>query len=111
MCFSFIVATPLTLNDLVDLQECLNPISAEWVNLANAFRMAQIVDDIRAAPGLVRNRDYLRELLSRWLNRGHPTLETLYQALDQLKRITETIAVDDAITNLKRKFQHPGYVN
>ena len=103
LCFLFIVATRLKPGDLGDLQVYLQPISADWINLASMLRMAEEERSIKTSPGLTNNQDYLRELLRRWLDGDHPTLETLNQALNRLMKITESKnAVKDAVTNLKR---------
>ena len=106
VCFFFIVATLLNPNDLGDLQVCLWPISADWVDLARQLKMGDDVPNIRTKPGLFDNQGYLGELLNIWLNGDRPMLEMLYQALGKLKEITtEKAAVNKAITKLK-EFQH-----
>ena len=102
VCFFFIVATLVNPNDLGDLQVCLQPISADWVDLARQLKMGQDVPNIQKKPGLIDNQDYLGELLDRWLNGDHPTLEMLYQALGNLREITtQKAAVNKAIIKLK----------
>ena len=79
--FSLIVAAQLKCGDLGYLQVCLQPIAADWINLARQLRMGDDVPDIQTKPGLIDNHGYLGELLDRWLNGDHPTLTMLYQAL------------------------------
>ena len=102
VCSLFILATVLSPGDLGELQVCLHPISADWVDLARQLKMGKDVPGIQKIPGLNDNRGYLGELLNRWLNGDRPTLEMLYQALGKLKEITtEKAAVKDAVTKLK----------
>ena len=106
VCSLFIVATVLNPDDLGNLQVCLQPIAADWIDLARQLKMAQKVPDIRKKPGLIDNQGYLGELLDRWLNGDRPTLEMLHQALDNLREIIEQKAtVNKAITKLE-EFQH-----
>ena len=65
--------------------------------------MGDDVPNIRTKPGLIDNQGYLGELLDRWLNGDHPTLEILYQALGKVKKITaqKAAAVNQAVTNLE----------
>ena len=98
VCFLFIIATPLTLNDLGELQACLVPIFADWENLANALKLAEEVPGISGRD----DRDCLGKLLKIWLNQGHCTFEVLYAALDLIKQITSRkVGVDNAVTKLE----------
>ena len=102
VCSLFIVATVLKLGDLGNLQVCLQPIAADWIDLARQLGMGGDVQDIRTLPGLINNQGYLGELLNRWLNGDRPTLEMLHQALDNLREITaQKAAVNKAITKLE----------
>ena len=106
MCSLFIVATVLNPDDLGDLEVCLRSVTADWDKLAHQLRMGQDVPNIQKKPGLINNQDYLGELLNRWLNGDHSTLEMLYQALGKLREITaQKAAVKQAVTKLE-EFQH-----
>ena len=106
LCSLFIVETLLNPDDSGDLEVCLQSIAADWEKLARQLKMGDDVPNILTIARLVDNQGYLGELLERWLNGDHPTLERLYQALNQLKKITAKKApVNQAVANLK-EFQH-----
>ena len=102
MCSLFVLATVLNPDDSGQLELCLQSVAADWDKLARQLRMGQDVPDIRKKPGLIDNQGYLGELLDRWLNGDQPTLQILYQALDNLREITtQKAAVNKAITKLE----------
>ena len=101
----FIAATPLTPNDSGRLHVCLQPVSADWNNLAKQLQMAEEVSDILKTQRLTNSSEHLGELLDRWLNTDHPTFQMLNRALQQLMIVTTRKAtVRQAVTNL-REFQ------
>ena len=102
VCSLFIVETLLNPDDSGDLEVCLQPIAADWDKLGRQLKMGDDVQKILKIARLVDNQGYLGELLDRWLNGDHPTLEMLYQALDKLKEITtKKAAVNKAVAKLK----------
>jgi len=56
-------------------------VAPYWVELADQLGMTSDVSTIRGTPDNVTPSLFLRDLLFRWLNKGHPTLEKLCQAL------------------------------
>lgn len=81
VCFVFIVATPLTLNDLGHLKALLQPVAAYWQALADQLEMTGLVPIIENTSKNNTPTNCLRDLLNRWLNREQPTVEKLCQAL------------------------------
>lgn len=73
--------TQLEVADLGRLNRLLQNVSAYWIPIADQLEMTLEVDIIRNTPGNTNPSQFLRDLLHRWLNREHPTLETLCQAL------------------------------
>ena len=100
------VLSSLNPHDSGELEVCLEPIAADWEKLARQLKMTDDVPKILRISRLIDNQDYLGELLNRWLNGDRPTLEMLYQALGNLRKITaQKAAVNKAITKLE-EFQH-----
>ena len=81
VCFLFIVATPLTLNNLGRLKVLLDPVAGYWQALADQLEMTGVVPTIENTSNNNTPAKCLRDLLNRWLNREQPTVETLCQAL------------------------------
>ena len=71
----------LTPKDLRHLKRLLNDVAAYWVAIADQLGMESHVATIRGTPGNTNPAEFLRDLLNRWLNQGHPTLGSLCEAL------------------------------
>ena len=97
-----IAATQLTLDDLGVLKQLIQPVAAYWIALADQLRMASHVPTIRSTLDNTRPPDFLRDLLCRWLTKGHPTLEELCQAL---REDDEIIGGANVAYNLEERFQ------
>ena len=78
---SLTTATQLTLDDLGVLKRLIQPVAAHWVALADQLGMTSLVATIRSTSDNTVPPAFLRDLLYRWLTKGHPTLEELCQAL------------------------------
>ena len=81
LCTYLTAATLLTCDDLGDLKRLIQPVAAHWVALADQLRMTSLVATIQSTPRNNTSPDFLRDLLYRWLMKGHHTLEELCQAL------------------------------
>ena len=95
-------ATLLTIDDLGVLKRLIQPVAAHWVALADQLGMTSLVPTIRSTPDNTGSPAFLRDLLYRWLTKGHPTLEELCQALEEDDEIVGAAGVVD---NLKRGFK------
>jgi len=73
-------ATKLTLDDLGVLKRLIQPVAAHWVALADQLGMTSLVATIQNTRHDTPPA-FLRDLLYRWLMKGHPTLQELCQAL------------------------------
>ena len=63
------------------LNRLLHRVSAHWVAIADQLRMQSHVPAIRATTSNTNPSEFLRELLFKWINHGHATLEVLCQGL------------------------------
>ena len=81
LCTHLTAATLLTCDDLGDLKQLIQPVAAHWVPLADQLRMTSLVATIQSTPHNNTSPAFLRDLLYRWLMKGHRTLEELCQAL------------------------------
>ena len=68
-------------SDLGILKRLLHPISAFWVAIADKIGMGSHVPAIRGTPSNTSPPEFLRDLLFRWIEHGHSTLEILCQGL------------------------------
>ena len=75
--------THLTPKHMGHLRKLLWPVAADWVAIADQLGMESYVATIRATPSNTKPSEFLRDLLDRWLNQGHPTLESLCEALQE----------------------------
>ena len=80
----------------------IQPVAAHWVALADQLGMTSLVETIRSTPDNTRPSAFLRDLLYRWLAKGHPTLEELCQALREDDEIVGGAGVAD---NLEERFR------
>ena len=94
--------TVLKPDDLPELKRLLNPVAAHWVAIADQLGMRSHVANIQGTPGNTTPPEYLRDLLNRWLNQGHPTLEVLCQAL---QADPEIIGGNGVAAELEERFQ------
>ena len=96
-------ATPLKLDDLGRLKQCLCDVFAHWVPLADQLGMTSQVTVIRGTPDNTGPAAFMRDLLNRWLcrERPSPTLEALCQAL---RSDAEIIGGADAARKLEEMF-------
>ena len=94
--------TVLKPDDMKILKPLIQPVAAYWVEIADQLGMGSYVATIRGTPSNTNPPAYLRDLLNRWLNRGHPTLEVLCQAL---RGDTEIIGGDGVAAELEKGFQ------
>jgi len=97
-----IAATLLAVDDLGVLKRLIQPVAANWVALADQLGMTSLVATIRSTPDNIRPPAFLRDLLYRWLMKGHPTLEELCQALREDDEIVGGAGVAD---NLEEWFR------
>ena len=104
VCFPFVVETRLTSEDLGRLTVPLRSVSDHWRYLADQLKMTKYVSAIATKKENTDPIDCLRDLLGRWLKTEHPTLETLCQALQELKEIIGEGDVATVIERLKEKF-------
>ena len=88
------------------LKRLIQPVAAHWVALADQLGMTSLVATIRSTPYNIRPPDFLRDLLHRWLIKGHPTLEELCQALREDDEIIGGSGVAD---KLEERFQGQRY--
>ena len=94
--------TVLKIDDLAELKRSLNRVAAHWVAIADQLGMGSYVPIIQGTPGNTNPPACLRDLLNRWLNQGHPTLEVLCQAL---RKDTEITGGDGVAAELEKGFQ------
>ena len=90
------------------LKRLIQPVAAHWVALADQLGMTSLVATIRGTPDNTVPAAFLRDLLNRWLTRGHPTLEELRQALREDDEIIRGAEVAD---KLEERFQGQRYGN
>lgn len=102
---SLTAATQLTLDDLGVLKRLIQPAAAYWIALADQLGMTSLVATIRSTPDKTGPPAFLRDLLYRWLKKGHPTLEELCKALRQ---DNEIIGGDGVADKLERGFKARG---
>ena len=88
-------------NDLGVLKRLLNPISAFWVSIADQIGMGSHVPTIRSTPSNTNPPEFLRDLLFRWIDHGHSTLEVLCQGL---RNDPEIIGGVEVANNLEKEF-------
>jgi len=99
---SLTTATQLTVRDLGVLKQLIQPVAAHWIALADQLGMTSLVATIRGTPDNTSPPAFLRDLLYRWLTKGHPTLEELCQAL---RDDVEIIGGARVAYNLEQRFQ------
>ena len=101
------MSTPATYqlktNDLGVLKQLLHPVSAFWVAIADQLGMGSHVPAIQATPSNTNPPEFLRELLFRWINHRHATLEVLCQGL---RDDPEIIGGAEVANKLEKKFQN-----
>lgn len=59
----------------------IQPVAGHWIVFADQLGMTSHLPAIWRTRHNVGPAAFLRDLLNRWLNKGHPTLEELCQAL------------------------------
>jgi len=68
-------------NDLGALNRLLHPVAGSWVAIADQLGMGSHVPAIQSTPGNTNPPKCLRDMLLRWIDQGHSTLEVLCQGL------------------------------
>lgn len=63
------------------LKRLIQPVAAHWIALADQLQMTSLVPTIQSTPANTSPPALLRDLLYRWLTKGHPTLDELCKAL------------------------------
>ena len=96
-------ANQLKPDDLGALKRLLHPVSAHWVAIADQLGMASHVPAIRGTPSNTNPPEFLRDLLFRWIDHGHSTLEVLCQGL---RDDPEIIGGAEVAHNLEKEFQN-----
>ena len=91
----------LTPKDLGRLKPLLKDVAAYWVPIADQLRMASDVPTIQHTPSNTNPPEFLRDLLYRWLNQGHPTVGSLCEAL---RGDSEIIGGARVATELEKEF-------
>ena len=101
------MSTPATYqfkpNDLGALKQLLHPVAAFWVAIADQLGMGSHVPTIRGTPSNTNPSDCLRDLLFRWIDHEHSTLEFLCQGL---RDDPEIIGGAKVAHNLEKEFQN-----
>ena len=90
-------------DDLGALRRLLHSVSAYWVAIADQLGMGSHVPAIRGTPSNTNSSEFLRDLLFKWINQGHSTLEVLCQGL---RDDPEIIGGAEVANNLEKEFQN-----
>ena len=90
-------------NDLGALKQLLHPVSAFWVAIADQLGMGSHVPAIRGTPNNNNPPECLRDLLFRWIDHGHSTLEVLCQGL---RNNPDIIGGNEVANKLEKEFQN-----
>ena len=91
------------LYDLGALKRLLNPVAAFWVAIADQLGMGSHVHAIRGTSSNTNPPECLRDLLIRWIDQGHSTLEVLCQSL---RDDPEIIGGAEVANKLEKEFQN-----
>ena len=97
----------LKLNDMGVLKRLLHPVSPSWVAIADQLGMGSHVPAIRATPSNTNPSEFLRDLLSRWIDQGRSTLEILCRGL---RDDPEIIGGAEVANKLEKEFSNQGGV-